>query len=285
MAALTNGLQLLSHAQREGYALGGFNVHNMEMVQAVLAAAEAERSPVILQFNPANAQHAGLNFAAAMAQAAATAATVPVVLHLDHGVDLAQAQEAIRQGFTSVMYDGTPYPLGHNIAVTRQVCAAAHAAGLCVEGEIGQMGGQEEGVFTAEGEGAMSDPDEAARYLAETGVDTLAVAVGNVHGLRAAAPTLHLDRLESIRRKVTVPLVIHGGSGVPDAMVRQAIALGVCKFNVATQLNQAFLAGFREVLAERPDEANPRAALARARQRVQEAVQQKLRVFGSCGRA
>lgn len=283
--SLTNGIDLLRQAQGAGYALGGFNVHNMEMLQAAVEAAELERSPLILQFNPANVQHAGLPYAAAMAQAAAASATVPVVLHLDHGVDFAQTMQAIRHGFTSLMYDGTPYPLGANIAVTRQVCEAAHAVGLCVEGEIGQMGGQEEGVFTAEGEGTMSDPDEAATYVAETNVDTLAVAVGNVHGLRTAAPTLHLDRLEAIRRRVEVPLVIHGGSGVPDDVVRQAIALGVCKFNVATQLNQAFLAGFREVLQERPDEANPRGALARARDRVREAVREKLRVFGSAGRA
>lgn len=282
---LTDGLDLLRRAQQEGFALGGFNVHNMEMVQAVVAAAEEERSPVILQFNPANVQHAGLHYAAAMARAAAEAASVPVVLHLDHGVDFVQCVQAIRHGFTSVMYDGTPFPLAHNVAETRRVCEAAHAAGLCVEGEIGQMGGQEEGVFTAEGEGTMTDPDEAARYVEETGVDTLAVAVGNVHGLRAAAPTLHLDRLEDIRRRVEVPLVIHGGSGVPDALVKQAIALGVCKFNVATQLNQAFIAGFTEAVAERPEETNPRAALARARSRVQEAVREKLRVFGSSGRA
>ncbi|MSQ09612.1 MAG: ketose-bisphosphate aldolase [Dehalococcoidia bacterium] len=281
---LTNGIGLLLRAQREGYALGGFNVHNMEMLQAAVEAAELERSPLILQFNPANVQHAGLAYAAAMAKAAAEAATVPVVLHLDHGVDFGQTVQAIQHGFTSVMYDGTPYPLGANIAVTQRVCEAAHAAGLCVEGEIGQMGGQEEGVFTAEGAGTMSNPEEAATYVAETQVDTLAVAVGNIHGLRATAPTLHLDRLEAIRRRVTVPLVIHGGSGVPDDLVKQAIGLGVCKFNVATQLNQAFLAGFRQVLVERPDEANPRAALARARDHVREAVREKLRVFGSAGR-
>jgi fructose-bisphosphate aldolase, class II len=283
--SLTNGIELLLRAQRDGFALGGFNVHNMEMLQAAVAAAETERAPLILQFNPANVQHAGLAYAAAMARAAAASASVPVVLHLDHGVDFAQTVQAIRHGFTSIMYDGTPFPLAANIAVTQQVCQAAHAAGLCVEGEIGQMGGQEEGVFTAEGAGTMSDPDEAARFVAETGVDSLAVAVGNVHGMQQAAPTLHLDRLEAIRRGVSVPLVIHGGSGVPNEVVKQAIALGVCKFNVATQLNQAFLTGFREVLAERPQETNPRAALAQARHRVQEAVQEKLRAFGCSGRA
>lgn len=285
MGQLVTGIDLLQRAQREGYAIGGFNVQNMEMLQAVVAAAEEERSPVIVQFNPANVQHVGLGYAAAMARAAAAAASVPVVLHLDHGVDFAQCMQAIRQGFTSLMYDGTPFPLAANIDVTAQVCAAAHAAGVAVEGEIGQMGGVEEGVFTAEGLGTMTDPGEAARYVTETGVDTLAVAVGNQHGMRTAAAMLDLDRIEAIRRLVNVPLVIHGGSGVPDETVRAAIKLGVCKFNVATQLNQAFTAAYRAVLAERPDEANPRAALARARDAVKEAAREKMRAFGSTGKA
>lgn len=282
---MVNGIDLLRQAQRDGFAIGGFNVHNMEMLQAVVQAAEEERSPVIIQFNPANVQHAGLHYAAAMARAAAAAATVPVVLHLDHGVDFAQTVQAIQQGFTSLMYDGTPFPLAQNIAVTAQVVEAAHAAGVAVEGEIGQMGGQEEGVFTAEGAGTMSDPDEAAQYVEATAVDSLAVAVGNVHGMRSGAATLHLDRVEAIRSRVSVPLVIHGGSGVDDPTVQASIKLGVCKFNVATQLNQAFIAGFLEVMQAKPNESNPRAALARARDLVREAARLKMRVFGSCGKA
>ena len=283
--ALVNGKDLILRAQREHYALGGFNVQNLEMLQAVVAAAEAERSPVLLQFNPANVLHVGLDYAAAMARAAAESASVPVVLHLDHGVDFTQCVQAVRLGFTSIMYDGTPFPLAGNIAATREVCALVHAAGLCVEGEIGQMGGVEEGVFVAEGEGTMSDPDEAARYVEETGVDMLAVAVGNQHGMRTAAATLDLARIAAIRARVAVPLVIHGGSGVSDDLVRAAVRAGVCKFNVATQLNQAFLQGFREVLAARPDDNNPRAALAQARHYVTEATRAKMRVFGSSGRA
>ncbi len=283
--ALVDGKALMLRAQREHYALGGFNVQNLEMLQAVVAAAEAERSPVLLQFNPANVQHAGLDYAAAMARTAAERATVPVVLHLDHGVDFRQCVQAVRLGFTSVMYDGTPFLLAENIAVTREVCAVVHAAGLGVEGEIGQMGGVEEGVFVAEGEGTMSDPDEAARYVEETGADTLAVAVGNQHGMRTAAATLDLARIAAIRARVAVPLVIHGGSGVADDLVQAAIRAGVCKFNVATQLNQAFLKGFREVLAARPDDNNPRAALARARDCVMDVTREKLRVFGSSGKA
>lgn len=271
---------LLLDAQRLGYAVAGFNVQNLEMLQGVIAAAEAEGAPVILQFNPGNVSHVGLEYAAAMGKVAAEGASVPVCLHLDHGVDLAQTSKAIGCGFTSVMYDGTMYPFSENLRVTAEVCRMAHAAGISVEGEIGQMGGVEEGVFTAEGAGTMTDPDEAARYVSETKIDALAVAVGNVHGQTSAVGTLDLSRLAAIRKRVSVPLVIHGGSGVPDDVVLEAIKLGVCKFNVATQLNVAFIRGFGA-----PEGSNPRAALEGARDAVMEAARGRIRAYGSSGRA
>ncbi len=273
---------LLRQAQAEAYAIPGFNIQTLEMLQAVVAAAEAERSPVILQFNPANIAHVGLNYAAAMATVAARTASVPICLHLDHGADFAQSAAAMRAGFTSVMYDGTPYPFEKNLEVTRQVSQMAHAVGISVEGEIGQMGGREEGVFTAEGAGTLTDPDEAERYVLGTEVDALAVAVGNLHGQTEATGRLDLPRLGAIRKRVSVPLVIHGGSGLADDAVREAIAAGVCKFNVATQLNQAFLKGFA---SKSEGAANPRAALEAARVAVQETAQARIRTYGSAGRA
>lgn len=279
---LATAKDLLLAAMEEGYAIAGFNVQTLEMVQAVVEAAEEERSPVFLQFNPGNLQHTGMGYAGAIGTAAARQAKVPMVVHLDHGVDFAQAFGALQAGFTSFMYDGTPFPLEKNVAVTQEVCQMAHAAGLSVEGEIGQMGGEEEGVFTAEGEGTLTDPDVALEYVRRTGVDALAIAVGNTHGMRAPGARLDLERIAAIRARVRVPLVIHGASGVPDEMVREAIARGVCKFNVATQLNQAFLRGFLE--AVRPDQTNPRAALAAARDGVREAARSRIRAFGSSGR-
>lgn len=276
---------LLQRALAEGFAIAGFNVQSLEMVQAVVSVAEEERAPVILQFNPGNLQHVGMAYAAALGVTAAAQVSVPVVLHLDHGVDFGQTVAAVRAGFTSLMYDGTPYSLEQNIAVTSQVCAMAQAVGISVEGEIGQMGGEEEGVFTAQGAGTMTDPDEAAEYVRRTGVDALAIAVGNSHGMRTQAAQLDMARISAIRGRVGLPLVIHGASGVPDDAVREAIARGVCKFNVATQLNQGFLQGFRQVLQEHPDQSNPRAALAAAREAVQEAARARLRVFGSSGKA
>jgi fructose-bisphosphate aldolase class II len=253
------------------------------MIQAVIEAAEAERAPVILQFNPANIRHIGLDTAAALGVHLAHRATIPVAVHIDHGLDFAQMAAAVRAGFTSLMYDGTPFPLAENIAVTAAVVRMAHAVGVSVEGEIGQMGGVEEGVFTAAGLGTMSDTDEAVEYARVTGVDALAVAVGNLHGTQV--DRLDLDRLAAIRSAVGLPLVIHGGSGLPDAVVRAAIALGVRKFNVATQLNVAFLQGFQHAVAGRPGESNPRPALAAARAAVAGAVAAKLRLFGASGRA
>lgn len=283
--ALVAARPLLQKAFEGGYALGGFNVQTLEMVQAVVSVAEEEHAPAILQFNPANLQHVGMAYAVALGRAAASQVSAPIVLHLDHGVDYAQAVAALEAGFTSLMYDGTPFPLEENIAVTRRVCERAHATGVSVEGEIGQMGGQEEGVFTAEGAGTMTDPGEAVEYVLRTGVDALAIAVGNSHGMRTPVAQLDLARITAIREGVGIPLVIHGGSGIPDDAVREAIARGVCKFNVATQLNQGFLQGFQRVLKERPNETNPRAALAAAREAVQEAVRSKLRLYGASGRA
>lgn len=274
---------LLRQAETEGFALGGFNVQNLEMMQAVIEAAEAERAPVVLQFNPANIRHIGLETAAALGAHLAQRATVPVAVHLDHGLDFDQTAAAVRAGFTSLMYDGTPFPLAENITVTAAVVRMAHALGVSVEGEIGQMGGVEEGVFTAAGLGTMSDPDEAAEYAGATGVDALAVAVGNQHGTQV--DRLDLERLSAIHSAVGLPLVIHGGSGLPDDVVRAAIARGVRKFNVATQLNLAFLQGFLDATAAQPGETNPRRALAAARAAVAAAVTAKLRLFGASGRA
>jgi fructose-bisphosphate aldolase class II len=278
---LVSLVPLLREAQNGGYAVPGFNVQSLEMLQGAVQAAEAERSPVILQFNPGNIAHVGMEYAAAMALAAARLACVPVAVHLDHGVDFDQTVRAVRLGFSSLMYDGTPFPFAQNLALTVQVCEMARAAGLSVEGEIGQMGGVEEGVFTAEGAGTMTDPDEAERYVQETGVDALAVAVGNVHGQTEATGRLDLDRLAAIRKRVEVPLVIHGGSGLPEDVVRAAIGLGVCKFNVATQLNLAYLKAFQEAA---PGLANPRAALQAAREAVAEAARSRIRVYGSNGK-
>lgn len=277
--------ELLRRAYREGYAVGAFNASNLEAVQAIVEAAEAERAPVILQASEGALRYAGLHLIAALARAAADAAPVPVALHLDHGSGLASVVRCLRVGFTSVMYDGSHLPLERNIAETARVVEVARAAGVSVEGEVGRLPGTEDGVAVDEREGALTDPEEAARFARETGVDALAVAFGTRHGFYRGEPHLDFERLACIRQRVDLPLVMHGGSGVPDEQVRRAIALGVAKVNVDTELRCALVSTLRRLLAEHPGELDPRRLLGPARDAMRQRVREKMRLFGSAGRA
>jgi fructose-bisphosphate aldolase, class II len=241
--------QVLHPALRGGYAVAGLVCLGWEDARAYVAAAEAERAPLILQAGPGARAHTPLPVLAAMFRHLAEAASVPVVTHLDHGASLEECRVAIGEGFTSVMFDGSRLPLADNIAETAAVVALAHAAGVGCEGEIGFVGYHG-------GQGSVgTDPEQAARFARETGVDAMAVSVGNVH-LQTAAGSAPLDRarLDAIAVLTPVPLVIHGGSGVPVAE-RQVLAAQttICKFNIGTELRQAFGAALRASLAAGPD--------------------------------
>lgn len=277
--------ELLQRAYRDGYAVGAFNANNLEAVQAIVEAAEAERAPVILQASEGALRYAGLHLLAALARAAADAASVPVALHLDHGTRFETVVRCLRAGFTSVMFDGSHLPLERNIAETARVVEVAHAVGVSVEGEVGRLVGIEDDVAVDEREAALTDPEEAARFARETGVDFLAVAFGTRHGFYRGEPRLDFARLARIRERVDLPLVMHGGSGVPDEQVRRAIGLGVAKINVDTELRHAWVTTVRRLLAEQPDELDPRKVLGPARDAMRERVREKIRLFGSAGRA
>lgn len=250
--ALVNTREMLLDAQRNHYALGAFNVENMEMMQAVIAAAEAERLPVILQTTPSTLKYASTAVYAAMAEAMAAKATVPVAMHLDHGTGFALCQQGAADGYTSLMIDGSKLSLEENIALTRQVVelAAGCAHAPSVEAELGRLGGKEDDLEVKEGEDLSTDPEEAVRFVTETGVDSLAVAIGTAHGFYKGTPKLDFARLAELRDAVSVPLVLHGSSGVPDEDVRRAITLGVCKVNFATELRVAYTEGVRRVLED-----------------------------------
>ncbi|MBI4497210.1 MAG: class II fructose-bisphosphate aldolase [Chloroflexi bacterium] len=280
---LVTGREILERAYREGYAVAAFNVITLEVLQGVVDAAEAERAPVFLQFNPGNLRHVELHYAAALAQAAAAQASVPVVLHLDHGESFAQAVVCLRAGFTSLMYDGTAAPFEENVAVTRAIREVAAAVGVPVEGELGRIAGREEEIDVAPEAAELTDPEAAREYVERTGVDWLAVAVGNVHGQTARVARLDLERLRRIRGAVSVPLVLHGASGIPDDQVRAAIGLGVCKFNMATQLNQGYLRAMVGAAEAAPQDL--RSLLMAARRAVKAAAQERIRLFGASGRA
>lgn len=283
--ALLSLNSLLEDAQAGGYAVGAFNCNNMEIVQAIIAAAEAENSPVIMQASQGAIKYAGIDYITAMAKTAALKARVPVTLHLDHGTSFEQVMQCIRAGFSSVMIDGSRLSLQENIALTKQVCKAARAAGVSVEAELGRITGAEDDIAVDEKEAFLTDPGEAQLFVQETGVDALAVSVGTAHGRYRGTPQLDFDRLKKIKQAVDVPLVLHGSSGVPDDAVRKAVELGICKVNIDTNIREAFTAAVRRVLENDPDEIDPRRILGPAREAATALIREKINVFGSAGKA
>jgi fructose-bisphosphate aldolase class II len=243
--------QVLQPALRDGYAVAGFVCLGWEDARAFTMAAEAENRPVILQAGPGCRAHTPLPILGAMFRHLADSVSVPVVLHLDHGRSLDEAREAITEGFTSVMFDGSALPLDENIRQTAEVAALAHAHGVSCEGEIGFVG------YAGGATSALTDPDEAARFARETGVDAMAIAVGNVHLRQDHAGGIDEAALGAIARATggDVPLVIHGGSGVPpDQRARLARTTPIAKFNIGTELRQTFGSALRQTLADHPDE-------------------------------
>ena len=306
--SLVTTKDLMLDAQKNHYAIGAFNAENMEMVQAIIAAAEELRAPVIVQTTPGTLKYASPAMFHAMVAAAASEASVPVVMHLDHGSSYELAMQAFRAGYTSVMIDGSHLPYEENIALTKQVADYAHPRGVWVEAELGKLAGIEEHVASAEH--VYTDPDQAVDFVRRTGCDSLAVAIGTSHGAYKfkGEARLDFDRLETISQKLPgYPLVLHGASsvpqefvalcnkyggqvggakGVPEDMLRKAAGMGVCKINVDTDIRLALTASIRQFLAEHPEQFDPRAYLKPARQAVQDMVAHKIRnVMGSSGKA
>lgn len=276
--------ELLLDAQKNGYAVGAFNVENMEMVQAVVAAAEELNSPVIMQTTPSTVKYAGLDYFYANVKVAAERAKVPVVMHLDHGSSFELAMQALRVGYTSIMIDGSHGSFEDNIAVSKAVADACHPSLVPVEAELGKVGGKEDDLDGGD-ENPYTDPQQAVEFVERTGVDSLAVAIGTAHGVYKGTPKLDVERLSDIRKVVEIPLVLHGTSGVPDEAVKECIKRGICKVNYATDLRIAFTKGVNEVFRENPDVFDPKKYNARGREEVKKYVMSKILVCGSDGRA
>lgn len=283
---LVNSRELLLDAQAHGYAVGAFNVENMEMMQAVVAAAEAESAPLILQTTPSTLRYAGPAVFAAMARAIAGKARVPVAIHLDHGDSFELCRQAAWDGYTSVMIDGSKLPLEDNIILVRRVVQMAGDISQqpAVEAELGRLGGKEDSLEVKPGEDIYTDPGEAARFVEETGIDSLAVAIGTAHGFYKGKPKLDFDRLAQLRDAVSVPLVLHGSSGVPDEDVQRAISLGVCKVNFATELRAAYTEAARQTLSGDPALYDPKKFGAPGREAVTKLVRHRIAVCGACKR-
>ncbi len=283
--AMVSVTELLLRADKEGYAVGAFNANNMEIIQAIVEAAEKENSPVIMQASQGAIKYAGLDFITGMVKIAAESTRVPVALHLDHGTDFDQVVKCIRSGFSSVMYDGSKLPLEENIAITNKVLEITRPIGVSVEAELGKIGGTEDNVHVSEREAMYTDPEEARYFVEKTGVESLAIAIGTAHGQYKGEPKLDFDRLQKIKSLVKIPIVLHGSSGVPDEAVRKAIKLGVCKVNIDTNIREAFVWEMRRRMEADPQEIDPRKLLGPARDAAVAIIREKIRVFGSAGKA
>ncbi len=278
---------LLLHAQKHGYAVGAFNFENMEMAMAIVKAAEAANAPLILQTTPSTVKYASLPLFAAMAKALAEKATVPVALHLDHGSSYELALDAAAAGYSAVMIDGSQQPLEDNIKLTRAVVEAVGGS-VPVEAELGTVGGKEDS--TVAKSCAYTDPDDAARFVKETGCDSLAVGIGTAHGIYEGEPVLDVDRLSGIREALRaagcdIPLVLHGASGLSEEAVRSCIERGICKVNFATELRQAFTAGVREYLDADAKVFDPKKYGKTAMEKVVAAVTARIDVCGARDKA
>ncbi|HDQ41755.1 MAG TPA: class II fructose-1,6-bisphosphate aldolase [Desulfonatronum sp.] len=305
---LTSPQAMFTRAYAEGFAVGAFNVNNMEIVQGIMSAAKEERSPLILQVSAGARKYAGQTYILKLMEAAVSDTDLPVVLHLDHGQDFEICKAVIDGGFTSVMIDGSHLPYEENIALTKQVVEYAHGRGVFVEAELGRLAGVEDEVSSAEN--VYTDPDQAVEFVQRTGCDSLAIAIGTSHGAYKfkGEPRLDFERLEKISALMpNYPLVLHGASsvlpefvamanqyggkiggarGVPEDMLRRAATLGVCKINIDTDLRLAMTATIRKCFAENPEAFDPRTYLKPAREAIAGLVRHKMRnVLGCSGKA
>lgn len=305
---LVSPKEMFTKAYAGGYAIGAFNVNNMEIVQGIMEAGKAENAPLILQVSAGARKYAGQNYIIKLMEAALQGADLPVVLHLDHGPSFDLCKEVIDGGFTSVMYDGSHLPYEENIAETKRVVEYAHARGVWVEAELGRLAGVEEDVSSAEH--IYTDPDQAKDFVTRTGCDSLAIAIGTSHGAYKfkGEAKLDFDRLDKVSKLLPgLPIVLHGASsvpqefvdmantygghvpgarGVPEDLLRKAASMAVCKINIDTDIRLAMTATIRKHMAENPADFDPRQYLAPARTAVKEMVQRKIKnVLGCSGKA
>jgi fructose-bisphosphate aldolase class II len=305
---LTTNKDLMKAGRAGGYAVGAFNINNMEFLEGIVKAAEELSSPAILAVSEGAIKYAGFQMLVAMVRQAASEHQVRVSLHLDHGKDMAVIQRCIDGGFTSVMIDGSALPFEENVAVTKKVVELARPKGISVEGELGKLAGIEDNVSVAEREATLTDPAQAEEFVKRTGVDALAIAVGTSHGAYKfkGEPVLAIDRIGAIAARVSCLIVLHGASGVkqenveianqfgakikgakgvPDAAIVAAIKQGISKVNIDTDMRIAFTAYVRKALAEKPEEIDPRKILGPARDAITGVVKEKMQLFGSAGKA
>lgn len=275
--------KMLLAAQRGRYAIGAFNIENMETAQAIISAAAETLSPVILQTTPSTVRYGDLKLFAGMVKALAEEVKIPVALQLDHGSDYTLAVNAVKAGYSTVMIDGSQLCFEENIALSKQVNDECKKYNIPVEAELGKVGGKEDD--TESSEVGYTDPDEAVEFVKRTGVFSLAIGIGTAHGVYEGTPKLDIPRVGLIAAKVSNPLVLHGTSGIPDDDVLACIALGICKVNYCTELRIGFTNAIKEALAAEHEKFDPKFYLEAGRKKVKEIVKQRIKILGSEGKA
>ncbi|AQS11855.1 D-tagatose-1,6-bisphosphate aldolase subunit GatY [Clostridium saccharobutylicum] len=277
--------EMLLKAQKEGYAVPAFNIHNLETLQVVAETAMEMRSPVIIAGTPSTIEdYAGPDYVKAMAEVAASKYDVPIAIHLDHFEDVQAIKKDIDIGFKSCMIDASKKPFEENISIVKDIVEYAHEYDAVVEAELGKLGGREDDLVVDDKDAMYTNPDDAVEFVDKTGVDSLAIAIGTAHGLYKGEPKLDFERLKEIRSKVNVPLVLHGASDVPDELVKKAISLGICKVNVATDLKIPFSDAVKEYFKENPKANDPRKYMTPGKEAMKKIVEHKINVCGSANR-
>lgn len=277
--------EMLNKAQEGGYAVPAFNIHNLETLQVVVETAFEMRSPVIIAGTPSTiSDYAGPDYIKAMAEVAAGEYNIPIAIHLDHFEDVAVIKRDIDIGFRSCMIDASKEAFEKNIQIVKEVVEYAHRFDTTVEAELGKLGGKEDDLVIDEKDSMYTNPDDAVEFVKRTGVDSLAVAIGTAHGLYKGEAKLDFDRLIEIRKKVSVPLVLHGASDVPDELVKKAISLGICKVNIATDLKIPFADAVKKYFIANPDANDPRKYMTPGKEAMKEIVKHKIEVCGSANR-
>lgn len=281
--SLVTSKKMLLDAQAGNYAVGAFNVENMEMVKAVIRAAEELKAPVMLQTTPSTIKYGTVETLSAIVAAEAKKASVPVCLHLDHGSSYELAVQCIENGYTSIMIDGSQEDLEGNIAISKKVVEAAKKRNIPVEAELGKVGGKEDDLEVEAD--TNTNPADAEEFVTRTGIDSLAVAIGTAHGFYVGTPVLDKERLSEIRKIVSIPLVLHGASGITDEEVADCVKRGICKVNFATELRAAYTRAVRKLLTEKQEVIDPKVMGKTGMDAVTELVKNRMIICGCAGKA
>jgi fructose-bisphosphate aldolase, class II len=283
---LTTGKAILDVAHEHSFAVPAFNISDWAMFRGIVEVSEETDAPLIVGIHPDEVRHIGREMITGIIERSHNS-SVPIAIHWDHGATYEQTLQAIQYGFTSVMIDGSLKPFEENIAITRKVTDSAHTLGISVEGELGTIGGNDSYAEAGAAEIIYTDPDDAVTFVEQTGVDSLAIAIGTFHGLYPAhlKPELKLDLLKEIKSRVPIPLVLHGGSGNPDDEIREAARIGINKINISTDIKIAYHNKMREVLGNDPKVREPNAIQPACLEAMKVVAAQKIELFGAAGRA